>query len=464
MVQQFVDREQEFEFLEKHYNSGSAEFVVVYGRRRIGKTELLQRFLQGKKSLFFLGRAESREETLNRISLAMAEKLGDFALARNPFRSWDAVLDYAYEKTKRERLAFIIDEFPLVINKFPEVLSAVQEKWDQNLKHSKIFMLVCGSSVGMMEEKVLSEKSPLYGRRTGQWKVTGLPLEKLKLFFPKYSDEEIIKAYGVLGTVPGYLVKFDPSLTVMENVERKILSKGEFLYEEPEFLLREEFRDVSNYLSIIGTIAAGGTSYNDIRTKTGLDKSLISKYLHTLERLGIVRREVPVTASQKERLKARGAYALADKFFSFWLRFVYANKEKLETGKKEAVVEEIEKQIGTYLGPVFEDASRQLIGNLHLPLSPTKIGKWWSRDSEIDIACLDENKKEALFFECKWSSVKENEARKIAEGLKEKASLVAWNRKKDHFGLICKKIVGKENLRQEGLLVFDLNDLFGQHR
>lgn len=457
MIQQFVDRETEMRFLESHFQSKEAEFIVIYGRRRVGKTELIHRFLEGKKGLYFIGRIESREDTIPRINLSFSKFFNDFSLVEKPLRTWDQIFEYLFEQTMDKKIPIVLDEFPFIVDKFPEILSVLQDKWDSVLKKTKILLILCGSSIGMMEDKILSYKSPLYGRRTGQWKLLPLRFNTLKEFFPKYSLEEIIHAYAVLDSIPGYLVKFDDDIGVFENIKKNILSKGEFLYEEAEHLLREEFRDVSNYLSIISAIAGGASAFNEIYTKTNLDKSIISKYLYTLEKLGIVKKSFPITAGSKDMFKSKkGLYSLSDNFFRFWLAYVYQNKTSLEIGSIDNVLESIKKDFNRYLGSVFEDVCRQFLEEAET-VDFSRIGRWWYKDKEIDLVGLNEKTKQILFCECKWQDKVNPE--KVLEELKEKAKFVDWNmgKRKEYYCVIAKSFSRK--MKEENILLFDLNDM-----
>jgi len=225
----FVDRESELQFLEKKYKSGQAEFIILYGRRRIGKTELLLRFAENKRILYFLGRLESKEDTIRRLNHSLIDFFKDFDMLKSPLRNWDDVFDYLGKKAENSRFVVAFDEFPLIIEKFPEVISVLQDKWDNVLRKTKIMLILSGSSISMMEKHTLSYKSPLYGRRTGQWQLNKLKIKHLKEFFPKYTLEDLLLVYSCLDTIPGYLVKFSPATDIWENIKDKMLSKGEFL-------------------------------------------------------------------------------------------------------------------------------------------------------------------------------------------------------------------------------------------
>jgi len=357
-------------------------------------------------------------------------------------------------------LVLILDEFPILVEKFPEVLSILQDKWDNLLKKTKIKLILCGSSVGMMEKYTLSYKSPLYGRRTGQWNLQKLEIKYLKDFFPSYNIKDLLLVFSCVDTIPGYLVKFSPDENVWSNIRDRILTKGEFLYEEVEILLREELRDPSNYMSIISSIAGGLTSFSEIAARTRLDKSLLSKYLYTLENLGIIKKIMPVTETFKSRLKAKGAkYYIKDNFFDFWFRFVFLNKSELEQGNVSTVLKNIKKEINPYLSIKFESFVEKAIPSLKI-IRPTRIGKWWHKENEIDVLALDEIKKHVLFCECKW---KENvDAEKEAKKLIDVSPLVEWHKKerKEFYAIFAKSFKRKINfIEKKRVVCFDLKAL-----
>jgi len=456
LVMKFVNRKKELGFLQRKYGSKEAELIVLYGRRRIGKTELLNAFAEGKPTIYFLGRLESKEDTLRRINLLLMETFKDVSLARTQLHRWDDILEYIAKKSK-PRLILIIDEFPFVVEKFPELPSTIQDKWDNALKKTEIMLVLCGSSIRMMEKYALDYNGPIYGRRTGQWKVEKLDIIHFKELFPHYSLQDILTVYAVIDTIPGYLAKFDGSLTAWENIEKKMLTKGEFLYEEVEILLREEFRDASNYMSILSAIAGGLSSFNEIYSKTGLDKSLLSKYLFTLDNLGITEKSLPITDSFKEKLKAKGAlYSIRDNFFDFWFRFVYPSRPELERARAGEVAGTIKKEFPEYLGKKFEQFSMEILPHLGI-FSFTRTGRWWHKEKEIDIVALNEPEKKILFCECKWQ---ENaDARRILNELKEKAKSVQWHNKerKEHYAIFAKSF--KRKRKEPGVFMFDQKDM-----
>ncbi|NJE10625.1 ATP-binding protein [Thermococcus sp. MAR1] len=459
--QKFIDRKRELEFLERAYSSNRAEFLVIYGRRRIGKTELLLHFVRDKPHVYFLATERPYRDNLRELQRLLSEFLGDRLFGKVAFEDIDELLMAFAERIGDERAILIIDEFPLLIEHHHPVLSPLQKAWDLKLSETRIMLILCGSSVSAMESEVLAYKSPLYGRRTGQWRLTEIPFFHIGEFLPGYTVENLVKVYGITGGIPAYLLQFSPEKSFDENVVEKVLSKGAFLYEEAEFLLREELREPANYFAILQAIASGRSRFGEIVNSTGLDKSLVSKYLAVLQRLGIVEREVPVTATLKEASK-RGLYSITDNYFAFWFRYVLPNKGYLEAGLAEEVWERSKSDFNAYMGFIFEKLIRNPEVFLRLTsFRFTKLGRWWRKGEEIDIVSLNEMEKRALLIEVKWKELSEREARGILKDLERKAGLVGLEGWEKSYGLVAKSLEGKEELRAEGWLLWDLEDFDG---
>jgi len=456
--QKFIDRERELEFLERAYSSNRAEFLVVYGRRRIGKTELLLHFARDKPHVYFLATERPYRDNLRELQRLLSEFLGDRLFGKIAFEDIDELLMAFAERIGDERAILIIDEFPLLIGHHRPVLSLLQKAWDLKLSETRIMLILCGSSVSAMESEVLAYKSPLYGRRTGQWRLTEIPFFHIGEFLPGYTVENLVKVYGITGGIPAYLLQFDPKKGFDENVVERVLSKGAFLYEEAEFLLREELREPANYFAILHAIASGRSRFGEIVNSTGLDKSLVSKYLAVLQRLGIVEREVPVTATLKEASK-KGLYSITDNYFAFWFRYVLPNKGYLEAGLAEEVWERSKSDFNVYMGSVFKRLIRNPEVFLRLTgFRFTKLGRWWRKGEEIDLLALNEREKKALFVEVKWKNLSLKEARGILKDLEKKVELVGLEGWEKGYGLVAKSLEGKEELRAEGWLLWDLED------
>ncbi|WP_297489922.1 ATP-binding protein [Thermococcus sp.] len=435
----FVNRKRELEFLERKWKEGGAQLIIIYGRRRVGKTTLLKEFLRGREGVYFLATADSMGENVKELAEKFAELTG-----RGYFKEvkdFGRLFRYLGEEIKNERVAVVLDEFQYLMGLEPGILSVLQRAWDEVLKDTKLFLLLCGSSVGMME-RTLEYESPLYGRRTGQWKVEPFDIKATAEMLPDRSMEELVKTYAIFGGVPFYL-DLIKGLSVEEAIKGKVLRKGEVLYEEPEFLLREELREPRVYKLILKGLALGHETLGELVNFTGLDRGNISKYLDVLERLDLIAYELPYGR------RKRGRYYIRDNFFNFWFRFVYPNLADLELGLVDEVWGKIEKNLNAYYGMMFERLVREMLRLRILDFGQKKVTRWWHKGEEIDAVVELENG--LLFVEVKWSELKKREAERILEELKAKAG--RFDVKNKRFLLIAKKIEGKG----EGMM--DLEDL-----
>lgn len=401
----FVDRHQELNILEQKYSSGRAEFFVLYGRRRVGKTELLRHFCQSKLHIFYVADLGTQENSLREFTRQVSE----FTLG-NPdtlgtFPSWDAGFEFLVKNKPNERLLIIIDEFTYLIDTDGAVPSIFQRIWDTLLKNSNVMLILCGSYIGMIEKYVLAQSSPLYGRRTGQWKLEPLSLWDTQKLVPALSMDNLVRIYATLGGIPLYFQQFRDDLSLFDNIERYILSPGNFLYEEARFLLLDELREPNRYFSIIEAIAMGKTKLNEIAQETKIDASHISYYLKTLEELGLIERKVPATEKRAKKSK-QGIYLLRDQYLRFWFRFVYPNRSSIERGRIDRVREQLEQQIDQFVGPVFEWICQEYLwrpeAHPKLDFVPDQVGSWWSRLEEIDVVAF--TGKSVLWGECKWTN------------------------------------------------------------
>jgi len=448
-ITKFINRKEELNSLDKLWRGDKAEFVVIYGRRRIGKTELIKQFIKNKPSIYYFARLESEKDQLDSISATFSDFFSDAVIKKSSLTTWDAVFEYLYQKN--ERFVFVIDEFPNLIHS-EKNLSVIQEYWDEKLKHTKIFMIFCGSSLSMMEKYVFDYKTPIYGRRTYDLLVGSLKFKDVCEFFPNTDVEEIVKIYGVLGGTPAYLLEFSSDL---DRTILNIIQKRSFLHREPEFVLREEVSEPRYFMSILHAISVGKTTINEIVNLTGLERGLVGKYISILRDLDLAERDVSVTESWKTR---KSIYRIKDNFFNFWFRFIYSNMQEIEQNP-EFAVDDVKRNFNSYVGFVFEKIAKEFLMEKK-PFKFQKIGRWWDKDKEIDIVALNEEIKEILFVECKWKDMDEETSVKILEKLKEKAKFVEWNNdnRKEYFGIIGKRIENKEKLRKEGFIAFDLND------
>ena len=461
--QSFVDRESELQFLTDRYRSPVPECLILYGRRRVGKTTLLARFLQAVPGFYFLASEEGTARNIQDFSHYAGEFLNDPDFERSRYPDWETVIKALVRRRNfspppEKKVVIIIDEFPYLIARDRATPSLFQRVWDTVLSQEPVMLILSGSSVSTMETEVLGYTSPLYGRRTGQWQLEPLSYPYLRRFLP-YDEEDLIMTWCVIGGIPAYLRLFRPDRTFWENVEEQILRKGAYLYSEAEILMQYEFREAGNYMAILRALAAGYTALAPLCQETGLDKGLVSKYLAVLSRMHLIDDEVPVTAHAGYR---RRHYRLTDPYLTFWFRFVYPRRAETEMGQSREVLASIREGIAPYCGQMFEQLSHDLIcRGILFGSSYSRLGRWWQKEAEIDLVGLNEVSGDVLFCECKWSAVNHRQARGILAALREKAGEVRWQNesRNERFALVAKSIEGKEDLREDGYLVADLEDI-----
>ena len=400
----FVNRVSELELLEKRFQSGKAEFFVLYGRRRVGKTELLARFCEGKRSIFFVSDLGSEISLRTALSGAINAVLFGFNQMNAVYATWEGLLHALAQAAQNERLVVVLDEFPYLVTAYPPLASILQRLWDQTLKNSQIMLILCGSYIGMMEETVLGYQAPLYGRRTAQYLLEPLQFKDARLFYSPFDLEDQVRAYAVYGGTPAYLHTIQPQETLNENILDGILSRGSFLFDEVRFVLQQELREPRNYFAILQAIAAGKTRLNEIKQATGIEGA--TAYLDTLQALHLVERSVPVTETQPHKSR-RGIYRLKDHYLRFWFRYVHPNRSQLERGGAQIILEkQVIPDIDHFSSLVFEKVCQQFFWqsglSRKLTFIPTNIGSWWNAKEEIDIIVMGE--KDAILVECKWTN------------------------------------------------------------
>lgn len=418
----FIGREAELKFLKERYNSDKGELVVLYGRRRVGKTETLKQFCKGKLHLFFSCREctdklqlKNFSEKLLKENIPASAYISEFADWEKAFRS---ITELPYGDKKK---LVVIDEFPYMCKGNESIPSILQNLWDELLKDENVMLILCGSAMSFIEKELLAEKNPLYGRATGIYKMTEMGFYDAAKFFPNYSAKDKVIAYSILGGIPHYLNQFDSDKSLEENIKKNILSKGSALYSEVEFLLRQELRETPVYNSIIEAVALGNTKLNEISMKSLIDDtSKTSVYLKKLIELGIVEREFSVSEIVKEKANTnKGLYRITDNFFRFWYAFVFTNISELEGGDVDGVYKySIEPQLHEFAAMPFEDICREYVRELQkvgeLPFRYAKMGRWWGRttvrrgeqtelaDTEIDLLAVSKQSDKYLVGECKF--------------------------------------------------------------
>lgn len=436
--------------------------MVLYGRRRVGKSELIKYFIKNKKAVYLLATQEVEKELVESFSAEIANYFKDTTLKASPFSQFRQVMEYFKEKNI-VNLVLVIDEFPYLVDANKSVPSILQKYWDAHLKSKGLHIILCGSSIGSMETEILGRKSPLYGRRTGRWKLDALLFREFIKFFPHTAFEKLVEFYSITGGIPLYILEFDGSKTTYENAKLSIATRGSLLYQETDIILKEELREPRTYFSILKEISSGQTTLNDLSNALGVERTSLTRYLNTLQELDLIELTKPITAGKKSR---NTVYTLKDNYFKFWLRFVYPFIKDLDSFILDGFERNFKQNFNTYMGKQFEAVCKEAV-RLANPINSTSIGNWWAayRDPkiserktvEIDIVSTNEQTKEILFVECKWQN--SVNVKNILAGLKGKAKHVQWNNKtrKEYYAVFAKSF--KEKVKEPNVMLFDLKDL-----
>ena len=417
--------------LENEYRRHSASFVVVYGRRRVGKTELIRHFIKEKPSLYFLASEES--ESLNRESFKRqaADYLNDDLLREAAIERWELIFERLVASSDSKRLVIVIDEFQYIGKNNPAFLSVFQGIWDNLLSKNNVMVILCGSLVSMMMSQTLNYESPLYGRRTAQIRLRPIKFEYYNEFFDsQYSEEELVKRYSLTGGVPKYIEMFQNSSDLNRAIQESLLNVSSYLYDEPNFLLQKEVSEIGSYFSILRTIAEGNHKVSSIAALVQQKQTNLPRYLKVLIDLDLLEREVPVTENNPDKSK-KGQYQIRDNFLRFWFKFIYPNRSYVEMSHSDVVMNRLSKNfIDGHVSYVFEQICQEKLWNLSangkLPGILERIGRWWDNSHEIDVVGLSESDNLLVAGECKfWNGpVGAN----ILSQLEHKTTFIDWHK------------------------------------
>ena len=434
----FIGREQELSQLNRLYSSDKFEFAVIYGRRRVGKTALINEFIKDKVAVSFTGVETNAKQNLENFSKCVLE-FGTDVQSNFSFASFQDALEYVFKLSEKQRFVLCIDEYPYVARASKSLASTLQMLIDKYKDTSKMFLILCGSSMSYMEDKVLAYKAPLYGRRTAQLKVLPFEFRKACEYFKNFSDEDKALAYGIVGGTPQYLLQLNDKMSIEDNIKNIYLNPVSTIYEEPNNLLKQEVREPAVYNAIITAIATGASKLSEISTKVGEETSVCTAYIKNLISLGIVKKETPYGESSARKT----IYSIDDNMFRFWYRFVPENISTISRGAVDIAYKRIEPHLSDYMGAVFEEICKQYLWeqllNSNSPVDFTDLGRWWGtnpktrQQEEIDImGTADKNT--AVFGECKWTNEKVDVG--VLEKLVERSNL--FNYKNKYFYIFAK--------------------------
>ncbi|OIO39630.1 MAG: ATPase [Candidatus Omnitrophica bacterium CG1_02_49_16] len=456
-----IDRVEELSGLEIYWKKRASQLVVIYGKRRVGKTSLIQAFSQRHPHIYFLADKTTESENLKSLGRAVGKHFEDSILTRNGFKNWYDFFEYLKHRVKTKTV-FAIDEFPYLAEGNKAISSVFQKGWDETLSKLPIFLILCGSSIGMMESETLAYHAPLYGRRTAQILVRPFSFLEARNFYPTYDFAKFLEIYSVTGGNPAYLMKLKEAKNLKDALVRFVLKPVELLFEEVEFILKEELREPRQYMSILRAISFGCRKFGEIVNETGIEKSSLHKYLFTLEDLYLIDKEVPVTEKNPEKSR-RGLYQITDQFVKFWFNYVYPFKGEIEIGNTLSALTQWTKSFDHIIAANYELAARGILRKHQAKLFAfARVGRWWEGNEEIDLVAVNESTRTILFGEAKWSN--KQIGTNIYEDLKRKAAKVQWGGedRKKRFVLFGKSGFThdmRKLARLEGVLLFEKDKL-----
>ncbi len=457
----FVNRENELKNLNDEYRKKRSSFVVIFGRRRVGKTTLIKEFVKNKDYIYFQADLQNEVLQIQRFKSIFSEKYKDINLFDTEFNSWDGLFAFFFKdrvNKKDKKLIIVIDEFQYLVKVNPSIPSIFQRIWDDILSKSNVMFIISGSSVSMMYQSVLNYNSPLYGRRTLQINLKPMGFFEFKKFFNNQELKKIFEFYSVIGGVPKYVELLDLKKTLEWNIENRILNKSEFLYFEPKFLLNEDFNNLTNYFSIMEAISSGEHKIGNISKRLKVKVNNLSSFIDKLILVELIEREVPVTEENPSKSK-KGLYFIKDNFIKFWFTFVFPFQSYIEMDNIKFVMDKVKKSFNNYVSRNFEKVSTEFLIKSRIPFEFMKIGRWWNKNNEIDIVGIGENK--ILFGECKYS---ENRVgKKVLDELIGKSGLVeGYENYEKYYVIFSKNGFKKEllnyGLKMKNLFLFSISD------
>lgn len=405
----FYCREKEIRTMNQRFDKGNFECIVIYGRRRVGKTALINEFCKGKPAIYFSALNASAQENLEALSKAIYLYKNPGEVNAPVYQNYENALDAVTEIAKERRVVFVIDEYPYLARSERSISSRLQHVIDHIWQNSRLFLILCGSSMSFMEYQVLGYESPLYGRWTAQFKVQALTYREVTAFHQGLCMEDQALLYGITGGVPHYINKLEVEGDLDEAVKENLLNTSSYLFEEPENLLKQELREPAIYNSVISAIAGGASHANEIATKVGLESGICAKYLRVLLELGILKKETPIM----EKAGKKTIYIIDDNFFRFWYRFVPGNMSAISAGRMEQIYERaIRPYFSDYMGLIFEKMCLEYLLRYaqDLPILLSDAGQWWGTDPktrkevQIDIVGVPVEGQEYIIGSCKYKN------------------------------------------------------------
>ena len=445
----FVNRKNELNILENSWKTPGFQFIIVSGRRRIGKSRLLEEFSRDKPSLYLLCENRPYRYNVKKFSTLISKFFDLPGFEVNTLRECFEMITSLYKSKKK--LIIVIDEFSYLVKQNPETPAEMQGIVDELLKDKNILLILSGSAVSLMQRELLSYSSPLYGRTTGNLILKPLRFSDIMKWFGEMRIERIIKIFSVCDGIPKYLEFFQRG---EREIEKNFFDPNTFLFREMFQILSEELRNPGTYMSILEAISMGKNKVTEIANFAYMEAKELVAYLNIIQNLGLVKRVLPLFGK-------KGIYEITDNYTKFWFRFVSRFYSEIEEGFSENAISYYRKNFNSYLGKVFEDLVLRIMRSRELEFFPfTRLGKWWWKNREIDILGLNEKTREILFCECKWQD--RVNPKKVLKELEEKAQYVEWEKgkRKESFGIFAKSFKRKiSEWNGKRVYCWDLRDL-----
>jgi len=406
----FVSREMELALLDDLYRRPDAQFLILYGRRRIGKTALVTRWGGGlgEPYLYWMASQTSAINQLRNFSQALFQFLNPETAVTLTFSypSWDAAFAEVARLAANKRVVIVLDEFTYVMQADSEVPSLIQKAWDHHLKESQVFLILMGSLAGIIQRTALDYQSPLYGRATARLKLQPLSFAALAIMLPNLSSEQRVAVYSITGGVPAYIELFNDHLNILQNLQQRIVTPTNVMLNDAVFLLHEQLDDPRNYIAVLEAIASGFHRLTDIATMSGIDRSNITKYLAVLRELGYVERQVSATIRRPSQSR-KGRYVITDSYLRFYYRFLAPHLTAIEQGRIKQASRLLYDHLLDFIGThTFEELSRDWVNIMaemdYLPFLPERTGSFWSKQAQVDVLAINWRTKDILLGECKW--------------------------------------------------------------
>ena len=403
----FLGRERELQVLRQEWQVKDARLLILYGRRRVGKTRLLTHWIESTspRALYWVAEPTSSVDQLRSFSQALYNlENSDLSPENFSYASWKQAFEQVARISKAGRLALILDEFTYLLSLEPGIAGILQNCWDHILKQADIFLIISGSHIGMMERGALSYQAPLYGRATSKLLLQPLPFKETRTFFPKYRPDERVVVYSMFGGIPAYWERFDPGISLDRNIKENVLGGTNLIQDEPRLLLQDFVSEIHNYAAILRSIAGGHRTPTEIAKDSGLSDRHISMYLSNLAGTGFVERRLPITAKGVSR---SGRHYITDPFLRFYFRFLSRRQAQIALGVQDQALAEIKRHLIDFIGThTWEELCREWLlratGHRVLPFLPDQVGSIWNRDAQIDVAGINPMEKTLILGECKW--------------------------------------------------------------